>query len=183
MKTQAPPGSHLSNEEIVLRVFPVGDGASPVPLHLAACQSCQSRVARLREGALMEQGAIDGVLGAIPEEFWRQQELQVMQHVRSAAAEKPRVLAFRLPVSGQLLRRPALALGSLAAAILLVAVLSLSRSSPDPVPQVKNTAPATVTPVTAALSEADRLDDELLLFVDQTLSEEDSVAYLLPEDV
>jgi anti-sigma factor RsiW len=183
MKSNEPPGAHLEDEEIVLRVFPVGDGSSPVPLHLAACPSCQSRVARLREGALLEQGAIDGALESLPDEFWHRQELSVMQQVRSAAMEKRRVLPFRLPLSGPLLRHPTLAFGSLAAAILLVAGLSFSRFSPAPDTPVTRPVAVRETPAHGLLSADDRSDDELLLSVDRALSEESPISDLVPEDV
>lgn len=116
---------HLTDDEIVDRVFPSTDGA-PVPLHLAACSECQARVARLREGWLLDRGAVEGTVDAIPPQSWEAQAASVLARVRDEASRpaKP-VFPFRLGWPDRLVRRPVLALSSVAAALALVTVMTV----------------------------------------------------------
>ena len=118
---------HLTDDEIVDRVFPSTESA-PVPLHLAACAECQARVARLREAWLLDRGAVEGRVEAVPAESWEAQSAAVMARVRGEAARPARgVFPFRLRWSEHLVRRPALAVSSVAAALALVTGLTLLR--------------------------------------------------------
>lgn len=116
---------HLTDDEIVDRVFPSTEGA-PVPLHLAACSECQARVARLREGWLLDRGAVEGAVDAIAPQAWETQAASVMSRVRDEASRpaKP-VFPFRLRWPDHLVRRPVLALSSVAAALALVTVMTV----------------------------------------------------------
>ena len=91
------------------------------------------------------------------------------------------ILPFPAAVRGRrLFRHPFLALGSLAAALALVAGLSVarfgSRAVPTPAPQ------AMATPTAADVPAADQADDELLLSIDRVLHEEPSFASLVPDE-
>ncbi len=175
---------HLTPDEMVERVFPVGEDPAPVPMHLAICAECQHRVARLREGLLIDRGALTGIVEALPEEFWRAQARAVMERVRAGAAPVP-LVPFPSRLKRSIFRRPALAVGSLAAALVLVAALSIL--GPGRQAAVKSEpALARATPAAAApteLSPADRADDELLRAVDRMLSQDVPQSDLLPEGV
>ena len=67
MRDRSEPVRHLSDDEIVDRVFPSTE-AAPVPIHLATCTTCQGRVARLREAWLLDRGAVEGTVEAIGDE-------------------------------------------------------------------------------------------------------------------
>lgn len=181
MKSQEGLGRHLTPEELVVRVFPVGEGAVPVPLHLAVCTECQSRVARLREAWLLDRGAVEGALESLPEELWQNQAASTMARVREEADRAARVRPF--PFAGlrpALLKHPVLAFGSLAAAVVLVAGLTLLR------PQVRpdSAGPLVVPAEQAALTEpGDVSDDQLLRDVDRLLAEETPYDILVPEGV
>jgi len=49
---------HLTSDEIAEHVFPGDDRPVAVPEHLAACATCQERVATLREAWLLDRGAV-----------------------------------------------------------------------------------------------------------------------------
>ncbi len=185
MRASDPPGKHLTDEEVVLRVFPVGEGAAPVPLHLAACPECQARVARLREGFLMDRGAIDGIIEAVPDSFWAEQSASIMDRVRVTKEERQNVLPFRLKWNPAVLKRPTLALGSLAAALLLVATLSIARYQSSSAPPASSLAKATPAggAVDVLVPETDRQDDDLLVSIDQALTEDAPYTMLVPEEL
>lgn len=176
---------HLTADEIVASVFPSGDGPSEVPPHLAACGDCQARVSRLREAWLLDRGAVEGAVEALPEPFWEAQRAAILRTIEGAAEPiRPATSGIRpFPAAGRkrhALRHPAVAFGSLAAALALVAVLSVPRfrapSPPAPVPQ------AMATPVVLAAPSADQADEELLLSIDRLLSEEPAFASLVPDE-
>ncbi len=179
MRAQERPLPHLTPDEIVARVFPVGEGAAPVPLHLAVCPECQARVAKLREAWLLDRGAVDGAIEAIPEGAWEAQAAATMARVHAEAARPPKAHPFPFPFRPVILRHPAAALGSVAAALALVAGLTFLRPQAAPV-----RAPERVTATTdpSALTEpGDVKDDELLRSVDQTLAEDAPFSSLVPE--
>jgi hypothetical protein len=80
----------------------------------------------------------------------------------------------------RLFRHPFLALGSLAAAAALVAVLSVSRlgSRESPAPA----ALAMATPITMSVPAVDQADDEFLLSIERVLHEEPVYATLVPDE-
>ncbi|MCE7959900.1 MAG: hypothetical protein DYH06_18480 [Acidobacteria bacterium ACB2] len=178
MKSQEGLGKHLTPDEIVARVFPVGEGAAPVPLHLAVCPECQGRVARLREASLLDRGAVDGAMEAIPEEFWGRQAASTMLRVRTEAEKAAKVRPFPfVALKPTLLRHPVVAFGSLAAAVVLVTGLTLMRPGAQAPPAQE--APAAEQ--TTAIPEADAPDDELIRAVDRLLAEETPYSALVPE--
>lgn len=171
------PGRHLESDEIADRVFPSGEGPIPVPLHLAACPECQEKVETLREGWLLDRGAVAGVVDATPPQFWKAQKDAVMEAVTGVGVGSVR--PFPCPPGRAFFRRPVVALSSLAAAILLVTGLSLLRSrAPEIKVEVKPTPVADV-----GLAAADRKDDELLRSIDRMLSEDQPFSSLVPEGV
>lgn len=181
MKSQEGLGRHLTPEELVVRVFPVGEGAVPVPLHLAVCTECQSRVARLREAWLLDRGAVEGALESLPEELWQNQAASTMARVREEADRAARVRPFPFAaLRPALVRHPALALGSLAAALVLVAGLTLLRPAATAPPAGPAEAPVDQA---AVVSAEDSNDDELLRDVDRMLAEEAPFGDLVPEGV
>src|ERR1035437_4112811 len=107
---------HLTSEEIVARVFPVHEGAVPVPLHLSVCPECLEKVARLREASLLDKGAVEGVLEEIPPAFWDEQRSSTLSRVRDEAATAG-MASFPLRWTARAVRRPAVAAASLAAAL------------------------------------------------------------------
>jgi hypothetical protein len=175
---------HLTADEIVERVFPGDEGPSAVPAHLAACETCQARVARLREAWLLDRGAVDGLVEALPESFWEGQRAAVLRTIEGASVPvrpdtsgiRPFPAVVRRP---RLLRHPVLALGSLAAALALVGVVSVDRfGGPSPAPAVPS---AMATPAVRGASPGDRADDELLLSIDSLLGEEPAYTSLVPD--
>lgn len=181
MKSQEGLGVHLTPDEIVARVFPIGEGAAPVPLHLAVCTACQERVARMREASLLDRGAVDGAMEAIPEEFWSRQAAATMVRVRFEAEKAAKIRPFPfVALKPALLRHPVMAVGSLAAAVVLVTGLTLLRPGSDTA-----TPPVPVAPAeqAIALPAADAGDDELLRAVDRLLAEETPYSALVPEGV
>lgn len=175
-------GRHLTEEEVVNRVFPPEDGPSPIPIHQAVCPECQERVAKLREAFLLDRGAVAGVVESLPEEFWAAQRRSVMGRISEAAAldaEKSAV-AFPARFTRSILHRPVLAVGSLAAALALVAGLTVLRSGPETAPAAASAA-VTAANGSAELSAADRADDELLRSIDSALTSEAAHEALLPE--
>ena len=176
-------GRHMTGDEVVDRVFAVDDGAAPVPIHLAVCPECQERVARLREAFLLDRGAVTGIVEALPAEFWTAQRHAVMGRITEAAAlqAEGKVTPFPARVTRSILHRPALAFGSLAAALALVAGLTVLRGGPDAAQAPGSDAASVAAEAAAALSAADLADDELLRDVDAVLSGEATYETVLPE--
>jgi hypothetical protein len=193
---------HLTDDEIVDRVFPSAEGA-PVPLHLAACPECQAKVARLREGWLLDRGAVEGTVDAIASEAWESQAASVMVRVRNEASRPARpVFPFRLRWPDRLVRRPALALSSVAAALALVTVMTVVRPrvstppdaavSPLPSSPLSSTSTASAAPAVSvaatsapgspAVSVRDASDDELIREIDRLVSDEGPLHDLLPQE-
>lgn len=176
---------HLTPDEIVGRVFPGDDRPSAVPEHLAGCEECQTKVARLREAWLLDRGAVDGFVDGLPESFWDAERAAILAAVEGRAVpERPvtsGILPFPVAVRrGRLFRHPFLALGSLAAAVALVAVLSIgrpgSRGVPTPAPQ------AMATPAVMGVPTVDQPDDEFLLSIERILHEEPAYTTLVPDE-
>ncbi len=175
---------HLTSEEIVARVFPINEGAVPVPLHLSVCSECQAKVGRLREAWLLDKGAVDGVLDEIPPAFWDEQRSSILSRVRDEAATAPGTASFPLRWSARVMRRPAVAAASLAAALALVAGISVLRPYGTRVGLPASTATVVRATVSSDFANAaDVRDDELLQGVDQALSEELPFRSLIPEEV
>jgi hypothetical protein len=179
---------HLTPDEIVDRVFPGDDRPSAVPAHLALCEVCQSKVARLREAWLLDRGAVDGFVDGLPESFWETQRAGILAAAEGRTAPERSATSGIVPFPaavrrGRLLRHPFLALGSLAAALALVGVLSIdrlgSRQGPAPVPEARATPVLTGAPVVLA---ADQADDELLLSIEKVLRDEPGYATLIPDE-
>jgi hypothetical protein len=165
---------HLTSDEIVERVFPVEDRPAAVPEHLAACAACQDRIANLREAWLLDRGAVSGAVDDLPQEFWETQAAAAMAAVRAGApVENVRVFPSRMR---GILRHPAIAFSSLAAALVLVGGLSLLRPAANERASVASTT-AERTPVVAS----DAADDELLVSIDRSL-EDSSLAGLVEEE-
>jgi len=183
MKTSAAPGRHLTPDEIVDRVFPADEQPAPVPLHLAACPDCQEKVSHLREAWLLDRVAVGGFVESLPGSFWNAQTESILAAAsRPAGTEAPRALplAFSLPRS--FFRRPALAFGSLAAAIALVAGITYMRLHTKAAAPVQTAvhAPA-ATPVPG--DDTDKKDDELLRSIDDLLADDGPFASLVPQGV
>lgn len=161
-------GPHLTPDEMVARVFPAGDDPAPVPMHLAVCAECQSRVVQLREAWLLDRGATDGVVEALPDAFWSAQSAAVMAAVAAEGRPAPvfRPAAFARSAS-TFVRRPAMAFGSLAAALALVAGLTFLRPSAAPPPA----GPVVIAQTPVPLAADDSSDDELLRSIDQLLAD------------
>ncbi|MFI5182032.1 MAG: hypothetical protein ACHQPI_11615 [Thermoanaerobaculia bacterium] len=175
---------HLTPDEVVDWVFPNDDRPSAVPPHLALCEECQTRVARLREAWLLDRGAVDGFVDGLPESFWDAQRAAVLAAAEGRAAPERVLTSGIVPFPaavrrGRLLRHPFLALGSLAAALALVGILSVgrlsSRPAAAPVPD------AMATPAVSAVPAADKADDELLLSIEAVLHEEPAFTTLVPD--
>jgi hypothetical protein len=177
------PSRHLTPDEIVEHVFPVDDRACAMPEHLTTCAACQDRVAALRDAWLLDRGAVSGAVDDLPSGFWEAQAAAVMAGVRASVpvdAPVPEVGVFPSRMRG-ILRHPAVALSSLAAALLLVGGLSLLRSGAT-APPMQTAAVKTIdlgerTP--AVVNDAS--DDELLVSVDRAL-EDSSLAGLVVEE-
>ncbi len=176
---------HLTPDEIVERVFPGDDRPAAVPAHLSACTECQTRVALLREAWLLDRGAVDGVVDALPETFWEAQRGAILSAVEGDAAPAQASFSGVLPFPasvrrGRLLRHPVLAFGSLAAALLLVAGISFTRLyAPEPAgpgPAAAN------TPVLSSSPSSDQSDDELLLSIERVLGEDPACTSLVPDE-
>jgi hypothetical protein len=174
---------HLTDEEIVHRVFPADEGPAPVPIHQAVCPECQARVAKLREAFLLDRGAVTGVVESLPPEFWAAQRRTVMARVREAASLEAEEKATPFPArfTRSIVHRPALAFGSLAAALALVAGLTVLRGGPAPAPAGTPAVAATPAGGAGEVSSTDREDDELLYAVDTVLSAAAPQEALLPE--
>jgi len=176
---------HLTPDEIVGRVFPGDDRPSAVPEHLAGCEECQAKVARLREAWLLDRGAVEGFVDGLPESFWEAERAAILEAVEGRAVPERPVTSGILPFPAavrrrRLFRHPLLALGSLAAAAALVAVLSVgrlgSREAPAPAPQTM------ATPVTKSVPAVDQADDEFLLSIERVLHEEPAYTTLVPDE-
>lgn len=173
---------HLTPDEIVERVFPADDRPVAVPGHLATCAECQERVAGLREAWLLDRGAVSGAVDDLPSGFWEAQAAATMAAVRSGAAvgdahPAAEIRLFPARVRG-ILRRPVLALSSLAAALLLVGGLALVRS--------QGTAPALRTAAVTSMERTpalvnDASDDELLVSIDRVLEDSSLAGFLVEE--
>lgn len=179
MKTTEVRGRHLTPDEIVARVFPVDEETAPVPLHLAVCAECQSKVAHLREGWLLDRGAVAGVVDALPAGFWEGQTASIMQTLQSTGNVSTGVRPFPVFIrSTSFLRRPVVAFGSLAAALVLMAGISFLKPKAPPIVEAQNQA----VPTKVAVTDVDRTDDELLRDIDRAL-EEAPFSSLVPEGV
>lgn len=176
-------GRHLTEEEVVGRVFPVEEGPAPIPIHQAVCPECQQRVSKLREAFLLDRGAVTGVVESLPGDFWVAQRRAILGRISELAAVEAEEKATPFPArfTRSIIHRPALAFGSLAAALALVAGLTVLRGGPEVAPPAGATVAAARATDPAGLSAADREDDELLRSVDSVLSSEDSHEALLPE--
>jgi anti-sigma factor RsiW len=169
---------HLGPDEIVERVFPADDRPAVVPGHLATCAECQERVAKLREAWLLDRGAVSGAVDDLPSEFWKAQAKAAMAAVRAAAAapeEGAEVRVFAGRARG-ILRHPALAFSSLAAALLLVGGLSLVRASAPP---AAPRGPVASLEKTSLVNDAS--DDELLVSIDRVLEDSSLTPSLVEE--
>jgi hypothetical protein len=163
---------HLTSDEIVERVFPAGDRPADVPGHLATCAACQERVANLREAWLLDRGAVSFAVDDLPREFWETQAAATMAAVRAGAPlENVRVFPSRMR---GILRHPAIAFSSLAAALVLVGGLSLLRPS-------ANERVAVTTAERTPVVSSDAADDELLVSIDRSL-EDSSLAGFVEEE-
>ncbi len=174
---------HLTPDEIVERAFPVDGGAGAVPEHLAKCAACRERVEALHDAWLLDRGAVSGAVDDLPSSFWEAQASATMARVRAGTtmdAPVPRVGVFPPRMRG-ILRRPALAISSLAAALLLVGGLSLLNSGSTAPPVRTATAKTTVAREKTPAPVNDASDDELLVSVDRAL-EESSLAGLVVEE-
>lgn len=184
MRPAESRGRHLTPDEIVARVFPSDEETAPVPLHLAVCAECQKRVAELREGWLLDRGAVAGAVEALPETFWQAQTASIL----AAVKEEPEsgVHPFPFPLQRSFFRHPVLAFGSLAAALVLVAGVTILRPWGQERPAVdvaQQGAPSTISSAPASSAEADRSDDELLRDIDALLAEETPFSTIAPEGV
>ncbi len=172
MKTSEAPGRHLTPDEIVDRVFPADEQPAPVPLHLAACPGCQEKVSNLREASL-------------PGAFWNAQAASILAAATDPAPAEP--ARTMIPFSSfhrSFLRRPALAFGSLAAALALVAGITYTRLRTPPATEVaQNVRPPAATPAAASSDETDKKDDELLRSIDEILADDGPVSPLVPQGV
>ncbi|MCL4810530.1 MAG: hypothetical protein KJ062_22430, partial [Thermoanaerobaculia bacterium] len=123
-------GRHMTEDEVVNRVFPVEEGPAPIPIHQAVCPECQQRVAKLREAFLLDRGAVTGFVESLPAEAWTAQRRAIMRRVTELAAfdAEERATPFPARFTRSILHRPVLAVGSLAAALALVAGLTVLRS-------------------------------------------------------
>ncbi|MEO6326329.1 MAG: hypothetical protein ABIT01_09195 [Thermoanaerobaculia bacterium] len=184
MKNPETHGRHLTADEVILRVFPVNEEPAPIPMHLAVCAECQARVSGVRDGLLLDRGAVAGSVDDLPEPFWMAQRAAIMHAIReepSAGTVHP----FSIPQS--FVRRPFLAFASLAAALTLVAGMSLVnpfRTAPA-APRASATASASASAsarphATASADSTDRADEELLLSVDSILAEDTPYSNLIP---
>ena len=179
---------HLTTEEILAHLFPVHEGAVPVPLHLSVCSECQAKVARLHEAWLLDKGAVQGVLEEIPPAFWAEQKGAILARVRDEAAAASAPASFPLRWTARAVRRPAVAAASLAAAMILVAGISVLRPreaavAPAASPLSMSAVEASAASPHGLVDAADLRDDELLRGVDQSLSEELPFRSLIPEEV
>jgi hypothetical protein len=177
-------GRHLTEDEVVGRVFPVEEGPTPILIHQAVCPECQQRVAKLREAFLLDRGAVTGVVESLPGDFWNAQRRAILGRISEleAVEAEERATPFPARFTRSILHRPALAFGSLAAALALVAGLTVLRGGTEAGPSAGVATVATLPANgTAELSAADRDDDELLRSVDSVLSSEESYEALLPE--
>ncbi len=176
-------GRHLTEDEVVSRVFPADDGSAPIPIHQAVCPECQERVARLREAFLLDRGAVTGVVESLPGEFWTAQRRAVMGRISELAAldAEDKATPFPARFTRSILHRPALAVGSLAAALALVAGLTVLRGGSDAPPDADTIVSEAVADRSASLSAADQADDELLRSVDVALSNEAAYQTVIPE--
>ncbi len=168
------PSRHLTPDEIVDHVFPVNARAGADSGHLATCAACRDRVAALHDAWLLDRGAVSGAVDDLPSGFWESQTAATMSAVRALPVHSAvnEVGVFPSRMRG-ILRHPALAFSSLAAALLLVGGLSLLRSG--------STTPPVMTAAATPAAVNDASDDELLVSVDRAL-EDSSLAGLVVEE-
>lgn len=175
---------HLTPDEIVAMVFPAGDRPEAVPAHLAACAPCQGKVARLAEAWLGDRNALDGAVDGLPEAFWEGQRAAVLRELDRLPApgrlEAAGLRPFPAARTKKLFRHPVLALSSLAAAMALVAVVSVHRSGGPAA--AGGAANAMATPAVSSASSGDQADEELLLSIDRILREEPAYTSLVPDE-
>jgi hypothetical protein len=173
---------HLGPDEIVERVFPIGDRPVAVPDHLATCAECQGRVANLREAWLLDRGAVSGAMDDLPAEFWEAQAIATMAAVRARAAvpeEAPGAEVDVVPSRARgILRHPVLAFSSLAAALLLVGGLSLLRSG-STAPAMRTVAARSMEKTPALVNDAS--DDDLLVSIDHVLEDSSLAGFPMEE--
>jgi hypothetical protein len=183
MKSSDAPGRHLTADEIVDRVFPADEQPAPVPLHLAACPVCQEKVSHLREAWLLDRGGVGGLVESLPDAFWNAQTSSILAAASGPVAE-PRVTVGSLAVAfpRQFVRRPALAFGSLAAALALVGVITYQRLHTSTPSAVTSAVRPAATPAVSS-DENDKRDDELLRSIDDLLADEGPLASLVPQGV
>ncbi len=177
------PSRHLTPDEIVERVFPVDDRAGALPEHLATCAACRERVAALRDAWLLDRGAVSGAVDDLPSGFWEARAGSTMALVRAGApvgSPVPEVGVFPSRMRG-ILRHPALAFSSLAAALLLVGGLSLLRFGPTRLPVQTAVVKAGEIKEKTPVAVNDASDDELLVSVDRAL-EDSSLSGLVVEE-
>jgi len=129
---------HLTPDEIVDRVFPATTVRRPSPLTSGACAACQAKVARLREAWLLDRGRRRGRRRRpSPSPTGTPSEPSILARLeaatRAAAKARPpwRLRAtsrrFRFRTAGGLPPPPGPCGGSLAAALVLVVGLTVSR--------------------------------------------------------
>ena len=186
MKSSGAPGRHLTADEIVDRVFPADEQPAPVPLHLAACPVCQEKVSHLREAWLLDRGGVGGLVESLPDAFWNSQTASVLAAAAAPAGAEParasvNLISFAFPKS--FLRRPALAFGSLAAALALVGIVTFQRLHTKPGAVAVSGARAPVATPVVASDETDKRDDELLRSIDDLLADEGPLTSLVPQGI
>jgi hypothetical protein len=127
---------------------------------------------------------------SIPDAFWIAQTSSILAAANAPAgsvAPRPLPFGFRpLPFSfpTSFLRRPALAFGSLAAAVALVAVITYNRLHTRPSPPPTDAATLHQPMATPApVDETDKKDDELLRSIDDLLADEGTLSSLVPQGV
>jgi len=118
-------------DEIVDRVFPATTVRRPSPPTSARAPPARRRWARLREAWLLDRGAVEGVVDALPVAYWDAQRASVLARLEAGneggregappwrPAATTRRFRFR-DRRGALPPPPGLAAGSLAAALVLV---------------------------------------------------------------
>lgn len=182
MKSVETHGRHLNADEIVLRVFPCDEEPAPMPMHLAVCAECQAKVANLRDALLMDRGAVTGAVDGLPDPFWAAQREAIVQTVKEQSPAAVGIHPFPFSLQKSFVRRPLLAFGSLAAALTLVAGMTLLNPWKSAPSSADRTA-STRAHAAAISNSSDSSDDELLRSVDRVLAEETPFSSLDPEGV
>ncbi|HKC25754.1 MAG TPA: hypothetical protein VKF32_13485, partial [Thermoanaerobaculia bacterium] len=121
----------------------------------------------------------------LPGAFWNAQAASILAAATDPAPAEP--ARTMIPFSSfhrSFLRRPALAFGSLAAALALVAGITYTRLRTPPATEVaQNVRPPAATPAAASSDETDKKDDELLRSIDEILADDGPVSPLVPQGV